>query len=134
MLFVITLLVNMLARYIINRRKAFSRSELMVTMTPPRQRRVEDAVPAPVNTLTSGQLPKWAPVALLLGSIALMALVYALLAVTGTTQGFDVVGTVFFGAVLYTIAVFVLARLVEGPAAPRTGSSPPWSPRRSSSR
>ncbi|ROQ54775.1 phosphate ABC transporter membrane protein 2 (PhoT family) [Rathayibacter sp. PhB152] len=87
----------------------------MVTMTPPRQRRVEDAVPAPVNTLTSGQLPKWAPVALLVGSIAVMALVYALLAVTGTTQGFDVVGTVFFGAVLYTVAVFVLARLVEGP-------------------
>ena len=87
----------------------------MVTMTPPRQRRVEDAVPAPVNTLTSGQLPKWAPVALLVGSLAVMALVYALLAVTGTTEGFDVVGTVFFGAVLYTVAVFVLARLVEGP-------------------
>ncbi|SMH31789.1 phosphate ABC transporter membrane protein 2, PhoT family [Rathayibacter oskolensis] len=86
----------------------------MVTITPPRQRRVEDAPLAPVNTLTNGQLPKWAPAALLVGSLAIMALVYGLLAASGTTEGFDVVGTVFFAAVLYTIAVFVLARLIEG--------------------
>ncbi|MGX5681893.1 phosphate ABC transporter permease PstA [Schumannella luteola] len=69
--------------------------------------------PAIVNTLTTGRLPKWAPWALLVGSWAVMSVVFALMAAGGGTD-FNIALAIFLGTVLFDVAIFVIAYLVEG--------------------
>ncbi len=65
------------------------------------------------NTLTANRLPKWATWAILGGSLAVAAGVFAIVQLS-TGGDFSIVGTVFFGTVLFNIMLFALSYLVEG--------------------
>jgi len=73
---------------------------------------VRDA-PSTVNSLTNGRLPIWAPWAMLLGSWAVIAVIFALLAAS-TGGEFNIVATLVLGTMVFDIVIFVLAYLVEG--------------------
>jgi phosphate transport system permease protein len=66
-----------------------------------------------VNSLTTGRLPKWSPWAILAGSWAIMVVVFALMA-AATGGEFNIAAALVLGTVLFDVAVFVLAYLVEG--------------------
>lgn len=66
-----------------------------------------------VNSLTTGRLPKWSPWAILAGSWAIMIVVFALMA-AATGSEFNIAAALVLGTVLFDVAVFVLAYLVEG--------------------
>ncbi|TPW72831.1 phosphate ABC transporter permease PstA [Schumannella sp. 10F1B-5-1] len=66
------------------------------------------------NSLAAGRLPRFSPIFLLIGSWIVMGAVYGMLAAAGTLEGFDIVGTVFFGTVLFDVALFVWSLVVEG--------------------
>ncbi len=79
----------------------------MVTTTP-------TARPA-VNALASGRLPRRAPLLLLAACLLVMAGVFTIVWMGGGDGAeFNIVGTIFFGVVLYAIVIYVAARLVEG--------------------
>jgi phosphate transport system permease protein len=67
-----------------------------------------------VNALTTGRLPKAAPLVILLGSWVVMGVVFALLNAAGVTETFNWVGAIVLGTVLYAALVFVVAMQVEG--------------------
>jgi phosphate transport system permease protein len=67
-----------------------------------------------VNTLTTGRLPKFAPLVILIGSWIVMGVVFALLQAAGVTEGFNWVPAIILGTVLYAALVFVVAMQVEG--------------------
>ncbi|TFD61493.1 phosphate ABC transporter permease PstA [Cryobacterium suzukii] len=66
------------------------------------------------NSLTAGKLPRRSALWVLLASWAVSAAVFAMLYLSGAVDGFNIVGTVVFGTVLYCVAIYVLSRLVEG--------------------
>ncbi|MDH6237882.1 phosphate ABC transporter permease PstA [Cryobacterium sp. CG_9.6] len=66
------------------------------------------------NSLTAGKLPKNSPLWLLLASWAVTGSFFVVLNVSGATDGFNFVGTLIFGAVLFCIAVYIFSRAVEG--------------------
>ncbi len=66
-----------------------------------------------VNSLASGRLPRGMPWLLLAGALTVMTVVFALVAMS-TADEFNIVGAVFFGFVVYAIAIYVASRLVEG--------------------
>jgi phosphate transport system permease protein len=66
-----------------------------------------------VNSLTTGRLPKWAPWAILGGSWVVMIAIFALMA-TATGDDFNITVAILLGTVLFDIAIFVIAYLVEG--------------------
>ncbi|MDQ4137382.1 MAG: phosphate ABC transporter permease PstA [Actinomycetota bacterium] len=66
------------------------------------------------NQLSSGRLPRIAPWGILLACWAVMAVVFGLLMMGGSTAGFDAVGAIFWGTVLYVAAIWGISRLVEG--------------------
>ncbi|WP_210507224.1 phosphate ABC transporter permease PstA [Naasia sp. SYSU D00057] len=66
------------------------------------------------NALTTGRLPRMAPWAILLACWLVVAGVYALFAMSGTLQDFSLVGTLFFGTVLYIAIIYVISLSVEG--------------------
>jgi phosphate transport system permease protein len=66
-----------------------------------------------VNSLTTGRLPKWAPWAILAGSWIVMIVIFALMAAANGTD-FNIAAALVLGTVLFDIAIFVLAYLVEG--------------------
>jgi len=74
------------------------------TPTPPSLARV---------SLTAGKLPRYAPIALWVGSVAVMS---GLLAVLGS---FGIPLAVVLGTVLFAVALLVVARIVEGGRAAR---------------
>jgi phosphate transport system permease protein len=65
------------------------------------------------NSLTTGRLPKWSPWVILVGSWAVMSVVFALVAASDG-GGFNLVAAIFFGTVLFDILLFVISNLVEG--------------------
>ena len=65
------------------------------------------------NSFTAGRLPAWAPWALLAASLVVVGVVFAIIR-ESTGGSFNVVGTVFFGVVLFDVLLFVLSNLVEG--------------------
>jgi phosphate transport system permease protein len=67
------------------------------------------------NSLTAGKLPKYSPLWVLLGSWIIAGAVFLVLQVGGATTGFNLAGTLFFGTVLYAIAIYSLSYFVEGP-------------------
>ena len=66
------------------------------------------------NSYTAGKLPGWAPWTMLIVSWAVIGAVFAMLAASGATKGFNIVGAIFFGTVLFDIAIYVTSLLIEG--------------------
>jgi phosphate transport system permease protein len=66
-----------------------------------------------VNALTTGRLPKWAPWALLGGSWLVMLIVFAFVSMVNESE-YNIVAALFLGTVLFDLAIFVVAYLVEG--------------------
>ncbi|HWH25213.1 MAG TPA: phosphate ABC transporter permease PstA [Pseudolysinimonas sp.] len=66
-----------------------------------------------VNSLTTGRLPRWSPWVLLGASWLVMVGIFALGA-TGSGSEFSIAPPLVLGTVLYVVAIFVFALLVEG--------------------
>ena len=66
------------------------------------------------NTLTTGQLPKGTTPIALLASWIVFGIVFGILAASGVTKNFNLVGTIFFGTVLFDVVIYVVSYLVEG--------------------
>lgn len=65
------------------------------------------------NTLVSGQLPKWALWAILVGSLVLSTGFFAIVAVAGGGE-FSIVGALVVAAVVHVIAMVTISMLAEG--------------------
>ena len=65
------------------------------------------------NAYTTGKLPKWMPWPILAGSLTVSLGAFALLA-AATDDGFNWIVGVIVGVVLFVVANWVIARLVEG--------------------
>ncbi|WP_374947163.1 phosphate ABC transporter permease PstA [Agreia sp.] len=66
------------------------------------------------NTLTAGKLPTATPWLLLVASWIVMGVIFGLLMMADVTADFNIVGTIFFGTVLFVIVLTVISRLYEG--------------------
>jgi len=66
------------------------------------------------TSLTTGQLPRFSPVWLLVLSWIVVGGLFTILVLAGITSDFNIVGTVFFGTVLYAAIIYVASRVVEG--------------------
>jgi len=66
-----------------------------------------------VNSLTTGRLPKWAPWASLVGSWIVVGGIFGLMTASNGGE-FNIAVVIFLGTILFDIALFVLAYLVEG--------------------
>jgi phosphate transport system permease protein len=66
-----------------------------------------------VNSLTTGQLPRWAPWALLVGSFVVVGAIFALAGAGGDPADFNVGGTLFLGALLYIVLITVFSSVAE---------------------
>ncbi|KAF2415829.1 phosphate ABC transporter permease PstA [Microbacterium sp. B35-30] len=63
--------------------------------------------------LTSGRLPVWAPWAILIGSLAVSAVVFAILAM-GSGEDFSIAGCAVVAALVYLALIATISSLVEG--------------------
>jgi len=68
-----------------------------------------------VNSYTAGKLPRWSPWAMLVVSWVVFGAIFAILAASGATKDFNIVGAIFFGTVLFDVAIYTTSLLVEGP-------------------
>jgi phosphate transport system permease protein len=72
-------------------------------------------VASPVtNSLTAGKLPKNSPLMVLAASWGVAAAFFAVIFLSGASESFNWAGTLFFGTVLYCIALFLFSYFVEG--------------------
>jgi phosphate transport system permease protein len=72
-------------------------------------------VASPVtNSLTAGKLPKNSPLMVLAASWGVAAAFFAVIFMSGASESFNWAGTLFFGTVLYCIALFLFSYFVEG--------------------
>jgi phosphate transport system permease protein len=72
-------------------------------------------VAAPVtNSLTAGKLPKNSPLMVLAASWAVAGAFFVVIFLSGATESFNWAGTLFFGTVLYCVALFLFSYFVEG--------------------
>ncbi|MDQ1609240.1 MAG: phosphate transport system permease protein [Microbacteriaceae bacterium] len=67
-----------------------------------------------VNSLTAGKLPKGAPWMLLIGSWIVLGIVFLFVQLSHGTTTFNLVGSLFFGTVLFDVLIYVVSYLVEG--------------------
>ena len=67
-----------------------------------------------VNALTAGKLPKSAPWALLAASLAVTIIGSYIMQAAGLTEDLNWIGAVLLGVILFVIANYVIAFLVEG--------------------
>jgi len=65
-------------------------------------------------TLQRGQLPRYSPVGLLALSLVVTGGLFLVFLLAGMTAAYNITGAVFFGLVLWVVAVYVASRLVEG--------------------
>ncbi len=68
---------------------------------------------APVNSLTTGQLPTWAPWVILVGSWVLVGGVFALMNTGGDPGDFNIAGSLFLGTVLFVILLTAFSVMAE---------------------
>ncbi|WP_261165905.1 phosphate ABC transporter permease PstA [Microbacterium sp. Marseille-Q6965] len=68
---------------------------------------------APPRSLTAGHLPTWTPWALLAGSFAVSAVVFALLNIGGDPADFNIAMTLVVGMVIYMALIFVISSVAE---------------------
>ncbi|MFF1878348.1 phosphate ABC transporter permease PstA [Leifsonia sp. NPDC058230] len=66
------------------------------------------------NSLTTGKLPRGSAWMMLVGSWIVFGAVFAILAASGATKDFNIVGAIFFGTVLFDVVIFCTSLLVEG--------------------
>ncbi|MBO9578530.1 MAG: phosphate ABC transporter permease PstA [Microbacteriaceae bacterium] len=66
------------------------------------------------NRLTHGRLPKWAPWVILAGSWIVMGTIVAIVGAADGAADFNIGLAVFLGQILFLVAVWVIAYLVEG--------------------
>ncbi|GAA3597677.1 phosphate ABC transporter permease PstA [Klugiella xanthotipulae] len=66
------------------------------------------------NPLTAGRLPRWAPWALLVTSMAVSAILFALVMLSEKSDELNLFGILLVGAVLYAVLIFTFAWLAEG--------------------
>ena len=66
-----------------------------------------------VNSLTTGRLPKWAPWVTLGASWVILGAIFGFVSASNGGE-FNIAVVVFLGTVLFDVALFVLAYLVEG--------------------
>jgi len=66
-----------------------------------------------VNSLTTGRLPKWAPWVTLAASWVIVGAIFGFLSAANGEE-FNIALVVFLGTVLFDVAIFTLAFLVEG--------------------
>ena len=66
------------------------------------------------NSLTAGKLPRGSAWMMLVGSWIVFIAIFAILALSGATKGFNAVGAIFFGTVLFDVVIFTTSLLVEG--------------------
>jgi phosphate transport system permease protein len=72
-------------------------------------------VSSPVsNSLTAGKLPKNTPLMVLVASWVVVGAFFVVIFLSGATESFNWAGTLFFGTVLYCIALFLFSYFVEG--------------------
>ncbi|MGO4785440.1 phosphate ABC transporter permease PstA [Cryobacterium sp. W22_MBD10_FK3] len=72
-------------------------------------------VSSPVtNSLTAGKLPKHSPLMVLAASWVVVGAFFAVVFMSGATESFNWAGTLFFGTVLYCVALFLFSYFVEG--------------------
>ncbi|MDJ0324250.1 phosphate ABC transporter permease PstA [Cryobacterium sp. PH31-AA6] len=72
-------------------------------------------VAAPLtNSLTAGKLPKHSAPIVLLASWLVTGAVFLIMQISGGGSSFNITGTLFFGTVLYCIAIYLLSFFVEG--------------------
>ena len=72
-------------------------------------------VSSPVsNSLTAGKLPKNTPVMVLAASWIVVGAFFTVIFLSGATESFNWAGTLFFGTVLYCVALFLFSYFVEG--------------------
>lgn len=77
--------------------------------------RSRDGAAAPfANSLTAGRLPKRSSLWILLASWLIVGAVFLVLQVAEPEASFNIAGTLFFGTVLYCIAIYALSFFVEG--------------------
>ncbi|MDQ1084668.1 MULTISPECIES: phosphate ABC transporter permease PstA [Microbacterium] len=82
---------------------------MTATISPPRP----TTPPARSASLTTGRLPKWAPWALLAGSIAIVGVIFAVLA-AASGAGLNVPGWLILSALVYLVLITVISTIVEG--------------------
>lgn len=66
------------------------------------------------NSLTHGRLPRWAPWALLVGSWAVLAIVFVFVRMATRSDDYNITAAIFLGTILFDVLIFVVAYLVEG--------------------
>jgi phosphate transport system permease protein len=66
------------------------------------------------NSLTAGKLPKNSPMMVLAASWAVSAAFFVVIFLSGASESFNWVGALFFGTVLFCIALFAVSYFVEG--------------------
>jgi phosphate transport system permease protein len=66
------------------------------------------------NSLTAGKLPRGSAWMMLVGSWVVFGGVFAILAASGATKDFNIVGAIFFGTVLFDVVIYCTSLLVEG--------------------
>ncbi len=84
---------------------------MTVTTAPPPTR--QPAPEAQPLRLTNGHLPKWAPWAILGGSILLSLTVFAVAAMA-SGEGINIAGLAVVAALVYLVLILVISSLVEG--------------------
>jgi phosphate transport system permease protein len=84
-------------------------------MTQVTQKPVETAAtPEGSNAYAAGRLGKYVPVWLLVASLFVSVVFFALMSSTSEDGEFNIAGAVVVAAVLYGVSIYVISRLVEG--------------------
>ena len=66
------------------------------------------------NSLTAGKLPRGSAWMMLVASWIVFGAIFAILAASNATKGFNIVGAIFFGTVFFDVMIFLTSLLVEG--------------------
>jgi phosphate transport system permease protein len=66
------------------------------------------------NAYTAGQLPRWAPLLILISSLATFVIIFMFVQAGQPASQFNIVGAVLFGVLLYILVLVTVSRLVEG--------------------
>lgn len=66
------------------------------------------------NSLTAGKLPRNTPLMVLAASWVVVGAFFVVIFLSGATEAFNWAGTLFFGTVLYCVALYLFSYFVEG--------------------
>ncbi|WP_341952737.1 phosphate ABC transporter permease PstA [Salinibacterium sp. TMP30] len=66
------------------------------------------------NAYSAGQLPRWAPLVMLVSSLTTFVIIFMFLQAGQPASEFNIVGALLFGIVLYAVVLTTVSRLVEG--------------------